>query len=147
MKCIKCKGEMKKTITTFNSIWGDYTVAISGIKGYICDKCDELVLNLEEARLIQNITAGLADSKSSEKPDLLNVQEVADILRVSNQTVYNMLRDGRLAAHKIGKEWRFAKDEVYEAIRGKGSLSVAARGGNFYDKDRDFVEKVMEKGD
>jgi excisionase family DNA binding protein len=144
MKCIKCKDEMKETTTTFNSRWGDYTVAISGIKGYKCDKCDALVFSVEEARMIQNITAGLADSKSSEKPDLLNVQEVADLLRVSNQTVYNMLRDGRLAAHKIGKEWRFAKDEVYEAMRGKGSISVAARGGTLYDKDREFVEKVME---
>ena len=144
MKCIKCKDEMKETTTTFNSRWGDYMVAISGIKGYKCDNCDDLVFSTEEARMIQNITAGLADSKSSEKPNLLNVQEVADMLRVSNQTVYNMLRDGRLAAHKIGKEWRFAKDEVYEAMRGKGSISVAARGGTLYDKDREFVEKVME---
>lgn len=73
MKCMKCKGEMKETTTTFNSRWGDYTVAISGIKGYKCDKCDELVFSVEESRMIQNITAGLADSKSNEKPDLLNV--------------------------------------------------------------------------
>jgi hypothetical protein len=74
----------------------DYTVAISGIKGYKCDKCDELVFSIEESRMIQNITAGLADSRASEKPDLLNFQEVADLLRVSNQTVYSMLKDGRL---------------------------------------------------
>lgn len=145
MKCMKCNGEMKETTTTFNSIWGDYTVAISGIKGYKCDKCDELAFSVEEARMIQNITAGLADSKSNEKPDLLNVQEVADLLRVSNQTVYNMLKDGRLSASKVGKEWRFVKDEVYEAMRGTNSISVAARGGSLYDKDREFIEKVMEK--
>ena len=145
MKCMKCKGEMKETTTTFNSIWGDYTVAISGIKGYKCDKCDELVFSVEESRMIQNITAGLADSRASEKPDLLNVQEVADLLRVSNQTVYNMLKDGRLSASKVGKEWRFAKDEVYEAMRGNNPISVAARGGNSYDKDQEFIEKVMEK--
>jgi len=145
MKCMKCKGEMKETTTTFNSRWGDYTVAISGIKGYKCDKCDELVFSVEESRMIQNITAGLADSRASEKPDLLNVQEVADLLRVSNQTVYNMLKDGRLSASKVGKEWRFAKNEVYEAMRGNNPISVAARGGTLYDKDREFIEKVMEK--
>jgi len=142
---MKCKGEMNETTTTFNSIWGDYTVAISGIKGYKCDKCDELVFSVEESRMIQNITAGLADSRASEKPDLLNVQEVADLLRVSNQTVYNMLKDGRLSASKVGKEWRFAKDEVYEAMRGNNPISIAARDGSLYDKDREFIEKVMEK--
>ena len=147
MKCMKCKSEMKEATTTFNSRWGDYTLAISGIKGYKCEDCDELVFSTEEARMIQNITAGLADSKSSEKPDLLNVQEVADLLRVSNQTVYNMLKDERLSAYKVGKEWRFAKDEVYEALRGKSSISIAARGGNVSDKDREFVEKVMENGE
>jgi excisionase family DNA binding protein/YgiT-type zinc finger domain-containing protein len=144
MKCMKCKGEMKETTTTFNSMWGDYTVAISGIKGYKCDECDELVFSVEEARMIQNITAGLADSKSSEKPDLLNVQEVADLLRVSNQTVYNMLKDGRLSATKVGKEWRFSKDAIYEATRVTNSISVAARGEALYDKNREFVQKVME---
>jgi len=144
MKCMKCKGEMKETTTTFNSMWGDYTVAISGIKGYKCDECDELVFSVEEARMIQNITAGLADSKSSEKPDLLNVQEVADLLRVSNQTVYNMLKDGRLSATKVGKEWRFSKDAIYEATRVTNSISVAARGEALYEKDREFVQKVME---
>jgi len=78
--------------------------------------------------MIQNITAGFADSQVKDKPDLLNLQETAELLRVSNQTVYNMLKDGRLSARKIGKEWRFLKDEVYEAIVGKNTVSVAARG-------------------
>jgi excisionase family DNA binding protein len=87
-----------------------------------------VVFSVEEARMIQNITAGFADSQVKDKPDLLNLQETAELLRVSNQTVYNMLKDGRLSARKIGKEWRFLKDEVYEAIVGKNTVSVAARG-------------------
>jgi hypothetical protein len=55
-----------------------------------------------------------------------------------------MLKDGRLSASKVGKEWRFAKNEVYEAMRGNHPISVAARGGSLYDKDREFIEKVME---
>jgi excisionase family DNA binding protein len=110
------------------------------------DSFTEYIVRIrKESRMIQNITAGLADSRASEKPDLLNVQEVADLLRVSNQTVYNMLKDGRLSASKVGKEWRFAKDEVYETMRGNHPISVAARSGNLYDKDREFVEKIMEK--
>ena len=138
---------MKETTTTLNSRWGDYSLAISGIKGFKCDSCDELVFSVEETRMIQNITAGLADSKSTEKPDLLNVQEVADLLRVSNQTVYNMLKDGRLSAHKVGKEWRFTKDEVYEAMKGQNPISVAARGGELSDRDREYIKNNMDEGE
>ncbi len=146
MKCINCKGDMQEITTTFNSRWGDYTVTIHGVKAHKCDQCDELVFSPEEARMIQNITAGFADSQAKDKPDLLNVQETADMLRVSNQTVYNMLKDGRLSAHKVGKEWRFLKDEVYEAMTGKSAVSVAAR-GNLNDKDREFIEKhTSEEG-
>jgi len=146
MKCIKCKGAMKETTTTLNSRWGDYTVAISGIKGFKCDSCDELVFSVEETRMIQNIPAGLADSKSTAKPDLLNLQEVAYLLRVSNQTVYNMLKDGRLNAHKIGKEWRFSREEVYETMKGKSTVSVAAR-GNMSVKDHKYTEKLIEESE
>ncbi len=128
MKCVICKNNMDEITTNFNSKWGDYEVNIRGIKAYKCDECNELVFSSEEARMIQNITAGLAESVESVKPDFINVQEVAGMLRVSNQTVYNMLRDGRLKAHKIGKEWRFLKDEVFAVMQGKTPVSVAARG-------------------
>jgi excisionase family DNA binding protein/YgiT-type zinc finger domain-containing protein len=140
MKCINCKGDMQEITTTFNSKWGDYTVTIRGVKAHKCDQCDELVFSTEEARMIQNITAGFADSRVKEKPDLINLQETAELLRVSNQTVYNMLKDGRLSARRIGKEWRFLKDEVFEAMMGKSTVSVAAR-GDLSDKDRAFIEK------
>jgi len=65
----------------------------------------------------------------------LNLQETAEMLRVSNQTVYNMLKDGRLSARKVGKEWRFLREEVYGAMTGKSKVGVAARGG-LSDKDR-----------
>jgi excisionase family DNA binding protein/YgiT-type zinc finger domain-containing protein len=124
MNCINCKGDMQEITTTFNSRWGDYTVTIQGVKAHKCDQCDELVFSTDETRMIQNITAGFADSQDKEKPDLLNLQETAELLRVSNQTVYNMLKDGRLSARKIGKEWRFIKDEVYEVMMGKSKRTI-----------------------
>ena len=142
MKCVICKNNMPKITTTFNSKWGDYSVTIRGIKAYKCDECNELVFSSEEARMIQNITAGFAESAAPEKPDFLNVQEVADMLRVSNQTVYNMLKDGRLNAHKFGKEWRFSKEEVYDAMKGKNPISVAAR-GDMSERDSVYVEKLI----
>ena len=32
---------------------------------------------------------------------ILNLEETADYLRVSNQTVYNMIKDGRIKAYNI----------------------------------------------
>ncbi len=87
-----------------------------------CDSYDELVFSVEETRLIQNMTAGLADSKSSEKPDLLIVQEVADLLRASIQTVYNMLKGECLSVSKVGTEWWFDKDAAYETMRDTNTL-------------------------
>jgi len=144
MKCIKCKGDMKEITTTFNSSWGDYTVAISGIKGLKCDSCDELVFSVEETKMIQNITAGFAESSAQDKPDLLNVQEVADLLRVSNQTVYNMLRDGRLSAYKVGKEWRFSKNEVYETIIDKSTVNVVGR-GDLSESNKKYIADFVKE--
>jgi excisionase family DNA binding protein/YgiT-type zinc finger domain-containing protein len=146
MNCLNCKEKMQEITTTFNSRWGDYTVTIQGVKAYKCDQCAELVFSSKDTRMIQNITAGLADSQVKGKPDLLNLLETAELLRVSNQTVYNMLKDGRLSTRKVGKEWRFLKDEIFEAMMGNNTVSVAAR-GNLNDKDRVFIERhTSEEG-
>ncbi len=50
----------------------------------------------------------------------MNVEEVADLLRVSNQTVYNLARSGKLPAAKVGREWRFRRDEIL-AVLSNGS--------------------------
>ena len=131
MKCFNCKKNMQEITTTFNSRWGDYTVTIQGVKAFRCDQCEEMVFSPDETRMIQNITAGFADSKAEDKPDLLNLQETAELLRVSNQTVYNILKDGRLSAHKVGKEWRFLRDEVYEAMTGKRKVCFNVDGMSF----------------
>lgn len=61
----------------------------------------------------------------------MNVAEVADFFRVSNQTVYNMLRAGKLPAVKVGREWRFVRDEIKAMVFGQGqesqSIELVAR--------------------
>ena len=37
---------------------------------------------------------------------LLRVREVAQALAVSNMTVYRLIRDGHLAAFRVGHSWR-----------------------------------------
>lgn len=125
MKCFFCESEMKKVITQIDTSWGDYQVTIRGIKAEECPQCGEKVLNSEEVKMIQDIAQGFAES-TTEKPNILNVEEVANLLRVTEQTVYNMIRDGRLHPVKVGREWRFSKEEV-DKVLGRTALAIAVR--------------------
>ena len=43
---------------------------------------------------------------------LLTVAGVADIMRVSNMTVYRLIKSGQLAAIRVGKNYRIRESEV-----------------------------------
>lgn len=146
MKCVYCDEEMKCKIISYDSKWGKYEVTLKGITAFECIQCNRLVFEPDEARMIQNITAGLADNDKPEgqKPDVLNVEEVAELLRVSNQTIYNMIKDGRLNASKVGREWRFPKSQIMGLMEIK-SLAVAAR-GEMTSKDLMFIREKSKKG-
>lgn len=46
-----------------------------------------------------------------DKKEFYLVEELADRLRVSKMTIYRYIKAGKLSAHKIGKEFRIAKQE------------------------------------
>lgn len=50
-------------------------------------------------------------------PELLRVDEVAERLKLHVRTVRNFVRDGRLKAVRIGKQYRIAREDV-EAMTG-----------------------------
>ena len=43
---------------------------------------------------------------------LLTVGEVAALMRVSNMTVYRMIKSGQLAAIRVGKNYRIRRSDV-----------------------------------
>jgi len=47
-----------------------------------------------------------------ELDNLLTVKEVAELLRVSTQTLYKMLEQGSIPALRIGNQWRFERQQV-----------------------------------
>lgn len=51
-------------------------------------------------------------------PTVLTLTEVASLLRVSHQTVYNLVRDNRLPAVKVGRGWRFPAHAVHTFLEG-----------------------------
>jgi len=45
----------------------------------------------------------------TKSPDFYMVDELAEKLRVNRMTIYRYIKAGKLAAYKIGKEYRIAK--------------------------------------
>ena len=44
--------------------------------------------------------------------ELMTLQEVADYLRVTEKTVYRLLKRGRIPAVKVGRQWRFDRKSI-----------------------------------
>jgi len=47
----------------------------------------------------------------------LSVDEIAIYLGVKRDTVYKWIRDKAMPSHKIGRLWKFKKDEVDEWVK------------------------------
>ena len=56
-------------------------------------------------------------NKSGSEIDLLTVQEVAELLKVSPTTVRRLQSDRRLPFIKVGGSVRFAKNDIVDFVR------------------------------
>jgi len=50
-------------------------------------------------------------------PDVLDVKQVSQLLRVSTKTVYRLLRSGMLESLKVGREFRVPKVNVMKYVK------------------------------
>jgi excisionase family DNA binding protein len=48
---------------------------------------------------------------------VMTLEETAAFLKVSETTVYQLLRDGQLKARKVGREWRFLKSQLITYLK------------------------------
>ena len=149
MKCVWCTTEMDSIKGSFQSKWGEYVVTIDGVKAYQCKQCQRFVFEPEVVGMMQNITAGFSERQPAERPELINVDDVSDLLSVSNQTVYNMIKDGRLKAVKVGREWRFLRNQIEKIMNQEQkdlSFYIAARNSEGLSvKDQDMVKEELEE--
>ena len=56
----------------------------------------------------------LADEQTSYK--FLTVSEVARLMRVSNMTVYRLIRSGQLSAVRVGNRYRVKEADVHKYL-------------------------------
>ena len=64
------------------------------------------------------------NSKSTSQ-NLMNVNEVALYLRIPLKTVYRIAKQGKIKGIKIGKHWRFLKQDIdYYLLYGKNKVHI-----------------------
>ncbi|WP_175983516.1 methylation-associated defense system helix-turn-helix domain-containing protein MAD1 [Burkholderia vietnamiensis] len=57
----------------------------------------------------------------------LSVEEIAEYLGVSKDTVYAWISKRSMPAHRVGKLWKFKADEVDRWVRSGGAADVDVR--------------------
>jgi excisionase family DNA binding protein len=96
---------------------------------------------------------------------LLTVDEVADILRTTPNTIYRWLRAGKLPGVKLGKEWRIKKETLESKLTESNTIIVKEHGlldnidsqhdhvmavtlntDNLYNLETDFFKKGVSQG-
>jgi excisionase family DNA binding protein len=61
----------------------------------------------------------LVDHGADDDSEFLTVREVASRLRVSAMTVYRLLDNRQLVAHRIGKQFRVSRDALQDFLEGQ----------------------------
>ncbi|MCM8783092.1 MAG: helix-turn-helix domain-containing protein [Candidatus Omnitrophica bacterium] len=52
---------------------------------------------------------------------LMNIEELADYLRLRKQTIYNWLYQNKISGFKVGGVWRFDKKEIDAWLKSRRS--------------------------
>ncbi len=58
---------------------------------------------------------------------LLTVGEVAQVMRVSNMTVYRLIKSGQMAAIRVGKNYRIRRRDVEKYLSDRAVLVEGAQ--------------------
>ncbi|MEN8006584.1 MAG: helix-turn-helix domain-containing protein [Candidatus Krumholzibacteriota bacterium] len=56
---------------------------------------------------------------SRECPEILTLQQAAEMLQISERTIQRMLKAGEIPGTRIGGQWRFDRDQLRSMVRGE----------------------------
>ncbi len=74
--------------------------------------------------------------------ELMTVQEVANYLRVTEKTIYRLLKRGRIPATKVGRSWRFARAAIDERL---GQNSAGAKANILVVDDEEMIQALFKE--
>jgi excisionase family DNA binding protein len=55
----------------------------------------------------------------TEYPEILTLQQAADMLQISERTIQRMLKKGEIPGTQIGGQWRFDREQLRALVRGE----------------------------
>lgn len=58
----------------------------------------------------------------------LSVEEIATYLGIKRDTVYRWISENRMPAHRMGRLWKFRKEDVDEWVKSGGAGDGKSRG-------------------
>jgi excisionase family DNA binding protein len=61
---------------------------------------------------------------------LIDIDELADYLRLKKQTIYNWLHQGKISGIKVGGVWRFERKEVDIWLKSRRRLLKEVKTGD-----------------
>ena len=136
--CHECGSRMEPCTISRTFRFHGKEIELKGIEAYQCTNCGEQVYADKEVDMIEKLMAALSE-KQSPAIDVLNLEETA---------VYNMIKDGRIKAYKVGREWRFLRQDIAAYMNSSSNtdfMSMAAKGGKINTEDLTIIKKEIEK--
>lgn len=143
--CYKCHANMIEKRIELTTGWGEYEFSIKGVKAFVCEKCGAISISAEELKMMESISRGFSARPEDERPDYLNVEETAELLKVSTQTIYNMIRTGRLKGTKFGREWRFLKKNIESLLYQDNAIAARNTSQSSYKADERILDQILKK--
>lgn len=149
MECALCDSVMTEEKRDLEIKRNGYELKLSGITAYVCGKCGNIEYMAKDMKMAENLCKVMSDANLDLKGEYLDVSDMAEELKVSNQTIYNMIKDKRLKPVKIGNRWRFYKKDI-DIMKNNcayDNFQLAAR--NLHEKlveaDLEILKKEMEE--
>jgi len=50
----------------------------------------------------------------------LTLEQIAEYLQMSTSSIYKMAQTGKIPAYKVGRQWRFKKEEIDKWVEKQG---------------------------
>ena len=57
----------------------------------------------------------------------LSVKQMAEILQVSQRTIYRLIDSGKLPAYKLDRDWRIAKEDINQFLEKRINRQILER--------------------
>ena len=82
---------------------------------------------------------------TSDATEVLTLEELAALLKVSETTAYSLVRGGELPGRKVGREWRFLRSRVLDWLAQAGQEETGMENG-VVKRDEQGGEFKIENG-